>query len=360
MRKPWLPIPTVAALIILSQSSFGQTGEINELIELLLKDNHRVAANEAISKPSSAPGNERQRRMDYSRRDIDKQDFYNENLRNADFSGARITDSYFDGSVAENTNFSNAKLFRVSFRGANLKGANFLNVETSSQHKIVWVNANLMDANLAEIELILVGCPGYYSLKALEIASPRTMAAILDFNNGHLTFRGATLRNAIICGDLTGVDFRGADLRGADFTNTTNASKGFFNRAKYDSRTRLPIDPEQHRMQREDDGPIASRDFVGEWLVDLSADPSKPEKPTLLLLSRNREYRWSSGNMVSKTINGSWDIQGQNVVVQGGEGNEDWVISIGRSASGASIMRLRSSLTSRQGFGIRNTDGGSK
>lgn len=284
--------------------------------------------------PASAPAAPRGK--SFARQSLVRKNFENENLRNASFEGADLESANFHGAFIENGNFRGANIVRTNFRNANLSGADFTGAKFDFDKAGVWVNAKLVGAVMPDFEFKLVGCVGYYSKNHYELGSQRTVAMITDFTNGELSFRNATLTNGTICGDMTGVDFRGADLRGADLSKTTELAKALLGGAKYDGRTRLPVDPGAFRMVRAPDAPRPAGRMIGEWWIDKERPGEKPTANLgYLALDANGEFEWSPGDQDGKSIFGAWTRGGgDGLLLRAGEAARDWTLKLSSDPSG--------------------------
>lgn len=142
-------------------------------------------------------------------------DFTSARMENADLSRILIRRSKFTGSSMARISLKGAMVTQASFSGADLSASQFAESSLSQSH---FDDCGLKGANFKAALLTQI-----------------------DFSKANLA--GANFADS----SLTGVNFRGADLRGSDFTGALLANDIIWERAQYDSATRLPFPADEAR-----------------------------------------------------------------------------------------------------------------
>jgi hypothetical protein len=168
------------------------------------------------------------------------------------------------------------------------------------------MNAKFNGAILDD-QFLYLGGAGKHFEKIADLPFMIRQYASPDVHNGHLSFRGARLRNTKIFGNLKGVDFRRADLRGADLSQATNAAAAHFRGAIYDSRTLWPVDPKEVGAVVGPDIRMSFTWYFGSWVIDTEREDGGSGPAGELKLRSDKTFVWNPGGG-AELIKGSWSL----------------------------------------------------
>ncbi|HWB61331.1 MAG TPA: pentapeptide repeat-containing protein [Chthoniobacteraceae bacterium] len=181
----------------------------------------------------------------YSKQDLRWRTFWAQNLKGARFDGANCAGAQFNKAVLTGASFKGANLQCADFTDAVLDDADFTGADLRGA---IFYNAKAWRAKLAGD---IIEFPGF-DQQAIDQETQNYRFTFMTGDHekqerdcGILSFHNADLRGAIILGNAVGVDFRGADLRGADLSHAIGLDEARLSEAKYDAKTKWPLDPKK-------------------------------------------------------------------------------------------------------------------